>query len=546
MEARQRRPQPRLIRRNAIKNIDYDAPSTSTSSSSLSSSSLGLDGLSVFTSFRVQGEEGEFDVICRKLGLSPEDFAIPMEAWTSSKARDLAPRLRLPIAAVLAPDGDDDDESPPLDGGGLAAEVDSIELESGISILNGSRSYHLGGLGDRDRVKSCRTRFMHKTAGSALNDSRPLGDEFCAKARGDCENWETDNAGGGVRGLRPPVLTPPPVKLPPVVDNVSSTWDLLTSFGPQEGPGGDEDSPGRPSNKEDWSDGDDEKVSKERASPRKDDLDSCLSTCVEDKESKNKDEGNALSAYISKPVRNVSPRGSFRRSITSWQKGERLGSGSFGTVYEGISDNGFFFAIKEVSLLDEGSRGKQSILQLEQEISLLSQFEHENIVRYLGTDKDDKKLYIFLELMTKGSLANLYHKYNLRDSQVSAYTRQILNGLKYLHDQNVVHRDIKCANILVDASGSVKLADFGLAKVTKVNDAKSSKGTPFWMAPEVVNLKNRSYGLAADIWSLGCTVLEMLTRQPPYSHLEGAQQLRDPLLLVEWLLLKFGVLLSSV
>ncbi|XP_039173142.1 mitogen-activated protein kinase kinase kinase 1-like isoform X1 [Eucalyptus grandis] len=540
MEARHRRarPRPQLDRRNAIKNIDYDASSASTSSSS--ASSLALDGLSVFTSFRVKGEDGEFDVICRSLGLTPEDFAIPMDAWRSSKARDLTPRLRLQSAAFLASDGDADDELPrDGDGGGLAAGVDSIELESGISILNGSRSYGSSGLEDRVRVLSRRTRFRNKSAGSALNVSRPLADVICAN-RGDCENCETDNAGGGIRGLRPPVLTPPPVKLLPVVDNVSSTWELLNSFGPQEGPGGDEDSPVCPSNKEDWSDGDDEKVSKERILPRKDDSDSHLSTSVEDKESTDKDEvGNAPSAniselvpnVISEPVRNVSPEGSFRQRITSWQKGERLGSGSFGTVYEGISEDGFFFAIKEVSLLDQGSQGKQSILQLEQEISLLSQFEHENIVRYLGTDKDGKKLYVFLEFMSKGSLATLYHKCKLRDSQVSAFTRQILNGLKYLHDQKVVHRDIKCANILVDASGTVKLADFGLAKATEMNAAKTFIGSPFWMAPEIVNPKkrssqsNRSYGLEVDIWSLGCTVLEMLTSQRPYPKLDKAQAL---------------------
>ncbi|PWA58745.1 Protein kinase, ATP binding site-containing protein [Artemisia annua] len=222
----------------------------------------------------------------------------------------------------------------------------------------------------------------------------------------------------------------------------------------------------------------------------------------------------------------VSPHGSVRCSIKNWQKGDFLGSGSFGTVYEGFNEYGFFFAVKEVSLLDQGTQGKQSISQLEQEIFLLSQFQHDNIVRYLGTDKDDGKLYIFLELVPKGSLASLYQKYHLRDSQVSTYTRQILSGLCYLHDRNVVHRDIKCANILVDVSGSVKLADFGLAKATKLNDIKSCKGTPYWMAPEVVNnRKNKGYGPSADIWSLGCTVLEMLTGRVPYSHLEGMQAL---------------------
>ncbi|PWA91236.1 cysteine oxygenase/2-aminoethanethiol dioxygenase [Artemisia annua] len=220
----------------------------------------------------------------------------------------------------------------------------------------------------------------------------------------------------------------------------------------------------------------------------------------------------------------ISPNGTFKGIVKNWQKGDLLGSGSFGTVYEGFDESGFLFAVKEVSLPDQGSQGKQSIFQLQQEISLLSQFHHENIVRYLGTDTDDGKLYIFLELVTKGSLAKLYQKYHLGDSQVSAYTRQILSGLNYLHERKVVHRDIKCANILVDTSGSVKLADFGLANA--LNDIKSCKGTPYWVAPEVVdNRAKKGYGLAADIWSLGCTVLEMLTRKIPYYHLEGMQAL---------------------
>ncbi|KAF5796758.1 putative mitogen-activated protein kinase kinase kinase STE-STE11 family [Helianthus annuus] len=88
--------------------------------------------------------------------------------------------------------------------------------------------------------------------------------------------------------------------------------------------------------------------------------------------------------------------------------------------------------------------------------------------------------------MTKGSLARLYQKYELRNSQVSAYIRQILSGLNYLHERKVVHRDINCANILVDANGFVKLADFRLAKATALNDIKSCKETPYLMAPEII------------------------------------------------------------
>ncbi|XP_030475701.2 mitogen-activated protein kinase kinase kinase 1-like [Syzygium oleosum] len=271
-----------------------------------------------------------------------------------------------------------------------------------------------------------------------------------------------------------------------------------------------------------WNGGD-EKVRRGWISQVADDSDFGWFTAVEDSED------YVLitrSANNLEPWHCVSPEGSFKRKSTPWKKCGLLGTGSFGAVFEGFTDDGFFFAVKEVSLLDQGSQGKQSLSQLRQEIELYSQFEHENIVQYLGTDKDNEKLYIFLELMPKGSLSTFYDKYGLTESQVSAYTRQILNGLKYLHDQNVIHRDIKCANILVDASGSVKLSDFGLAKATNMNDAKSFKGTLFWMAPEVVNnVKNRSYGVEADIWSLGCTVLEMSTRKRPYSNLNMMQAL---------------------
>ncbi|KAL0293741.1 UNVERIFIED_CONTAM: Mitogen-activated protein kinase kinase kinase [Sesamum calycinum] len=346
----------------------------------------------------------------------------------------------------------------------------------------------------------------------------------------------TTNAGRGVEASRLLKLAPPPVMMRSVVDETSSTWDIFKAFGPQD----DQDlksprdvisySINEVEENKDSIHKVEENMEVERRciDEMQEDCDdttkkergASLESCSDSSDDEN---GGGSVCLIGENDYTVSPNGSFRCNIMSWQKGDFLGSGSFGFVYEGFTDDGFFFAVKEVSLLDQGSQGQQSLYQLEQEISLLRQFHHENIVRYLGTDKDDAKLYIFLELVTKGSLANLYGKYQLRDSQVSVYTRQILSGLNYLHCRNVVHRDIKCANILVDVSGSVKLADFGLAKATKLNDIKSCKGTPYWMAPEVVNRRNRGYGRAADIWSLGCTVLEMLTGQIPYSHLEGVQ-----------------------
>ncbi|KAK1371897.1 MEKK [Heracleum sosnowskyi] len=219
---------------------------------------------------------------------------------------------------------------------------------------------------------------------------------------------------------------------------------------------------------------------------------------------------------------NVSPVGSYRRIASTWKKGRLLGQGSYGPVYEGITDDGFFFAVKEVSYPDQYVEGMQIIKQLEQAISLLSTFEHENIVQYYGTYKEDSSLYIFLELVSKGSLRNLYQQNQLIDAQASAYTREILLGLKYLHDRNVVHRDINCANILIDANGTLKLSKFGIAKARKLYD-DCVEGRACWMAPEVV--KSSDYGLAADIWSLGCTVLEMITGQSPYFQYEFMQAL---------------------
>ena len=98
------------------------------------------------------------------------------------------------------------------------------------------------------------------------------------------------------------------------------------------------------------------------------------------------------------------------------------------------------------------------------------------------------------------------------------YMSQVLHGLLYLHEQGVIHRDIKGANILTTKQGLVKLADFGVATRTTTLHESSVVGTPYWMAPEVIELSGAT--TASDIWSLGCTVIELLDGKPPYHKLQ--------------------------
>ena len=104
------------------------------------------------------------------------------------------------------------------------------------------------------------------------------------------------------------------------------------------------------------------------------------------------------------------------------------------------------------------------------------------------------------------------------ENLVGLYMSQVLRGLLYLHEQGVIHRDIKGANILTTKEGLVKLADFGVASRTTGLDENSVVGTPYWMAPEVIELSGAT--TASDIWSLGCTVIELLEGRPPYHNLQ--------------------------
>jgi serine/threonine protein kinase len=202
-----------------------------------------------------------------------------------------------------------------------------------------------------------------------------------------------------------------------------------------------------------------------------------------------------------------------------------LGQGSFGRVYLGMDgETQRLMAVKQV-LLPNNDKGTFEIAKdLHKEIQFLQKHKHPNIVRYYGAELKDNTLNIFMEYMSGGSLAkNIADFGKIPEKAAIRYTKQILYGLLYLHSKNIAHRDIKGANVLIShANSTVKLADFGCAKEiaqNKTNNMESMRGTANWMAPEVI--KQEGGGRFQDIWSLGCTVYEMLVGKPPWHHLNN-------------------------
>ncbi|CDW87458.1 protein serine threonine kinase [Stylonychia lemnae] len=207
------------------------------------------------------------------------------------------------------------------------------------------------------------------------------------------------------------------------------------------------------------------------------------------------------------------------KMIGPYQVGEVIGRGACGKVFKGLNfQNGQLVAIKQIKINNVKVEHKKS---LQSEINLLKKLEHPNIVKYIDSIYTEHYLNIILEYVENGSLDSLIKKFGkFPETLVAIYVQQVLQGLDYLHTQVVIHRDIKGANILTTKDGIVKLADFGVA--TKLNDTEKSNsafGTPYWMAPEVIEMSGQ-VTQACDIWSLGCTVIELLTGNPPYSNLQ--------------------------
>ncbi|KIY62610.1 hypothetical protein CYLTODRAFT_169858 [Cylindrobasidium torrendii FP15055 ss-10] len=202
---------------------------------------------------------------------------------------------------------------------------------------------------------------------------------------------------------------------------------------------------------------------------------------------------------------------------THFQLGNCIGRGQFGSVYRALNLNtGQMVAVKRIGL--EGLK-EDEVTQLMKEVDLVKRLSHPSIVKYEGMARDADTLSIVLEYAENGSLGQTLKAFGkLNERLIASYVVKILEGLHYLHQSDVVHCDLKAANILTTKNGNVKLSDFGVSlNMRAVEREKDVAGTPNWMAPEVIELKGASP--KSDIWSLGCTVIELLTGRPPYGEI---------------------------
>ncbi|KAG6885854.1 hypothetical protein C0993_008817 [Termitomyces sp. T159_Od127] len=210
-----------------------------------------------------------------------------------------------------------------------------------------------------------------------------------------------------------------------------------------------------------------------------------------------------------------------------WVRGELIGRGTYGRVYLALNaTTGEMIAVKQVELprtaSDKSDSRQINVVQaLKMESETLKDLDHPNIVQYLGFEETPENLSIFLEYVPGGSIGSCLLKHGKFSEEVTkSFTGQILDGLAYLHSQGILHRDLKADNILVEMSGVCKISDFGISKRTE--DASGGaftamRGTVFWMAPEVINTQKKGYNFKADIWSVGCVVLEMWAGSRPWT-----------------------------
>ncbi|KAH9495282.1 Mitogen-activated protein kinase kinase kinase 5 [Bulinus truncatus] len=210
---------------------------------------------------------------------------------------------------------------------------------------------------------------------------------------------------------------------------------------------------------------------------------------------------------------------------TNWEKKEMIGIGYYGRVYKGVSleNRALEFAVKEI----ESPKDEKKRKRVEEEIKNLSSSSHERIVQCYGTCFEESKVFIFMEYMSQGNLKDYIENRQSRmtENEVRTFTKQILEGVEYLHLKNTLHGDLKSLNVLLADDGTLKIADFGLSiEFDLTFNAISNVGTVRYNAPERLKSRKGSrclkYSYPSDIWAVGCITVEMITRELPFPGLD--------------------------
>ncbi|XP_078144711.1 mitogen-activated protein kinase kinase kinase 4 isoform X2 [Centroberyx gerrardi] len=213
-----------------------------------------------------------------------------------------------------------------------------------------------------------------------------------------------------------------------------------------------------------------------------------------------------------------------RKVTFKWQRGNKIGEGQYGKVYTCINvDTGELMAMKEIRFQPNDHK---TIKETADELKIFEGIKHPNLVRYFGVELHREEMYIFMEYCDEGTLEEV-SRLGLQEHVIRLYSKQITTAINVLHEHGIVHRDIKGANIFLTSSGLIKLGDFGCSVKLKNNthtmpgEVNSTLGTAAYMAPEVITrAKGEGHGRAADIWSLGCVLIEMVTGKRPWHEYE--------------------------
>uniref|UniRef100_A0A8C5HSL9 Mitogen-activated protein kinase kinase kinase kinase n=1 Tax=Gouania willdenowi TaxID=441366 RepID=A0A8C5HSL9_GOUWI len=216
---------------------------------------------------------------------------------------------------------------------------------------------------------------------------------------------------------------------------------------------------------------------------------------------------------------------SFLDPLDDYELVQRIGCGTYGDVFKARNIRTSEMAAIKIVKLDPGD----DITSIQQEITMMKECKHKNIVAYFGSYHRNTKLWICMEYCGGGSLQDIYHVTGpLKEKQIAFVCRETLQGLYHLHETGKMHRDIKGANILLTERGDVKLADFGVAAEISASVAKRKSfiGTPYWMAPEVAAVEKKGgYNHLCDIWAVGITAIELAELQPPMFDLHPMRAL---------------------